>query len=119
MCAAGRANHAGGGSPAVLDAVIAENYGTTPPATHYHEGSSGAADGNDRFYGFECENLGDGKDPWPAVQYQAMVKSAAAICRYYGWSEKSTIGHLEWRSEERRVGKECVSTVRSRWARYH
>src|SRR3546814_272137 len=25
-----------------------------------------------------------------------MVKSAAAICRYYGWSEKSTIGHLEW-----------------------
>src|SRR3546814_16205578 len=35
-------------------------------------------------------------DPWPAVQYQAMVKSAAAICRYYGWSEKSTIGHLEW-----------------------
>src|SRR3546814_14803173 len=23
------------------------------------------------------------------------------------------------RSEERRVGKECVSTFRSRWARYH
>src|SRR3546814_20514399 len=23
------------------------------------------------------------------------------------------------RSEERRVGKECVSTCRSRWARYH
>src|SRR3546814_1024336 len=24
-----------------------------------------------------------------------------------------------WRSEERRVGKECVSTCRSRWSRYH
>src|SRR3546814_18281432 len=28
-------------------------------------------------------------------------------------------GHpTEWRSEERRVGKECVSTCRSRWSPY-
>src|SRR3546814_12314101 len=27
--------------------------------------------------------------------------------------------HREKRSEERRVGKECVSTCRSRWAPYH
>src|SRR3546814_20165831 len=26
---------------------------------------------------------------------------------------------LDWRSEERRVGKECVSTCRSRWSPYH
>src|SRR3546814_14083227 len=26
---------------------------------------------------------------------------------------------VEWRSEERRVGKECVSTCRSRWSPYH
>src|SRR3546814_12046762 len=26
---------------------------------------------------------------------------------------------LSWRSEERRVGKECVSLCRSRWSRYH
>src|SRR3546814_18287735 len=26
---------------------------------------------------------------------------------------------LETRSEERRVGKECVSTCRSRWSQYH
>src|SRR3546814_11171335 len=25
----------------------------------------------------------------------------------------------EWRSEERRVGKECVRTCRSRWSPYH
>src|SRR3546814_18284754 len=28
-------------------------------------------------------------------------------------------GHLDPRSEERRVGKECVSTCRSRWSPYH
>src|SRR3546814_19895061 len=31
-------------------------------------------------------------------------------------------GNMErytWRSEERRVGKECVSTCRSRWSAYH
>src|SRR3546814_15476263 len=27
--------------------------------------------------------------------------------------------HTDYRSEERRVGKECVSTCRSRWSRYH
>src|SRR3546814_5594562 len=28
-------------------------------------------------------------------------------------------GHFATRSEERRVGKECVSTCRSRWSPYH
>src|SRR3546814_6116972 len=27
--------------------------------------------------------------------------------------------HVDQRSEERRVGKECVSTCRSRWSPYH
>src|SRR3546814_19904011 len=27
--------------------------------------------------------------------------------------------HFDYRSEERRVGKECVSTCRSRWSPYH
>src|SRR3546814_1464135 len=30
-----------------------------------------------------------------------------------------TLGGLLMRSEERRVGKECVSTCRSRWSPYH
>src|SRR5439155_3330457 len=77
----GRANHAGGGDPKVLAAVTTENYGATPPATHEHQGSSGAVDGNTHFYGFECVNLGDGRDPWPDVQVQAMVKASAAIIR--------------------------------------
>src|SRR3546814_5720500 len=31
----------------------------------------------------------------------------------------TTLGFLGMRSEERRVGKECVSTCRSRWSQYH
>jgi len=96
MASAGRANHAGGGDPDVLNAVVAESYMSRPPASRYGEGDKGAVDGNDAFYGFECENLGDGKDPWPHTQYVAMVRAAAAICRHYGWTAKSCIGHLEW-----------------------
>src|SRR3546814_14292005 len=38
-----------------------------------------------------------------------------------GYTERGGIGCVERsdRSEERRVGKECVSTCRSRWAPYH
>jgi hypothetical protein len=92
----GRANHAGGGDPDVLAAVVNENYGTRPPASNEHQGSSGAVDGNAHFYGFECENLGDGADPWPAVQVEAMVRATAALCRAHSWGAKSAIGHLEW-----------------------
>jgi hypothetical protein len=92
----GRANHAGGGDGDVLAAVIGESYGDRPPATHEHDGSAGAVDGNARFYGWECENKGDGRDPWPRMQYLAMVKATAGICREHGWSAKSAIGHLEW-----------------------
>ncbi|HSX99706.1 MAG TPA: N-acetylmuramoyl-L-alanine amidase [Streptomyces sp.] len=90
----GRANHAGGGDPRVLAAVVDER--SPLPKPQMHDGSPGAADGNRAFYGFECANLGDGKDPWPPVQVEAIVKAAAAVCRYYGWSAKSVIGHSEW-----------------------
>jgi len=91
----GRANHAGGGDPAVLQAVIDESYSTRPPAPHQHDGSAGAVDGNARFYGLECSDLGTGA-AWPSVQYDAAVRWAAAILRAHGWSEKSAIGHKEW-----------------------
>lgn len=94
MMANGRANHAGGGSPAVLAAVVAER--SPLPATHYHEGSAGAVDGNAHFYGLEISNLGSDKDPYPAAQYDAAVRWAAAICRFHKWSARSVIGHKEW-----------------------
>jgi hypothetical protein len=84
----GRANHAGLGDPDVLAAVIAEK---APPAD-----DEASVDGNARFYGFECVNLGDGKDPWPAVQVDAIVRAAAALCRAHGWGFRSVIRHLDW-----------------------
>lgn len=96
MTGNGRANHAGGGSPAVLSAVINEDYNSAPPATHFHEGSPGAADGNASFYGLEASNLGTKADPYPAVQYDAAVRWAAAICRFHKWTPKSLVGHKEW-----------------------
>ncbi|MEV0115886.1 N-acetylmuramoyl-L-alanine amidase [Streptomyces sp. NPDC050844] len=84
----GRANHAGLGDPDVLRAVIAEK---APPID-----DEATADGNRHFYGFECENLGDGKDPWPAAQLLAIEKVSAALCRRHGWSVRSVIRHLDW-----------------------
>ncbi|MFE4796250.1 N-acetylmuramoyl-L-alanine amidase [Streptomyces sp. NPDC056708] len=94
----GRTNHAGGGDPRVLDQVIAESYGSRPtPPTR---GNANGTDGNAHFYGWECENLGDGKDPWPKAQYDAIVRVQAALCRAHGWSAKSVIGHREWSADK-------------------
>jgi len=95
----GRSNHAGGGDPNVLAAVKDERYYERPPVPRV--GNKTGIDGNAHFYGFECVNLGDGKDPWPDAQVDAIIRSSAAICRAYGWSEKSTIGHAEWSSDKR------------------
>ncbi|MFI0821178.1 peptidoglycan-binding protein [Streptomyces sp. NPDC021098] len=84
----GRANHAGLGDNDVLNAVINE--------TKLPTDNEADKDGNARFYGFECINLGDGDDPWPEAQKLAIEKVSAAICRAHGWSERSVIGHLEW-----------------------
>ncbi|MFD6286832.1 peptidoglycan-binding protein [Streptomyces sp. NPDC060205] len=84
----GRANHAGLGDGDVLRAVVNE--------TKLPSDNEADTDGNRHFYGFECINLGDGKDPWPEVQKEAIEKVSAAICRAHGWSERSVIGHKEW-----------------------
>ncbi|MFG2143688.1 N-acetylmuramoyl-L-alanine amidase [Streptomyces sp. NPDC048696] len=84
----GRANHAGKGDGDVLQAVIAER--ALPSA------NEADTDGNTHFYGWECENLGDGRDPWPASQLDAIERVSAALCRAHGWGAASVIGHLEW-----------------------
>lgn len=88
MVSAGRANHAGSGDDDVLRAVINE---TALPADN-----EANTDGNARFYGIEIVNLGNGRDEYPAVQYDAAVRWAAAICRAHGWGAASVIGHKEW-----------------------
>jgi hypothetical protein len=89
MVSHGRANHAGAGARNAYDAVLAEN------PVHPVPGKD-EIDGNARFYGLEIENLGDGKDPYPAEQYNSAVRWAAAVCRHHGWTENSVIGHGEW-----------------------
>ncbi|GHE15348.1 N-acetylmuramoyl-L-alanine amidase [Streptomyces alanosinicus] len=84
----GRANHAGRGDGDVLRAVVAER--ALPKA------NEADTDGNTHFYGFECENLGDGRDSWPKAQLDAIERAAAALCRVHGWSAASVIGHREW-----------------------
>lgn len=104
----GRANHAGLGDDDVLRAVIGE---TAVPAD-----DEANTDGNRHFYGFECENLGDGQDPWPAAQLLAIEKVSAAICRHHGWSERSVIGHLEWQPGKVDPRGFTMSSMRARIA---
>lgn len=89
-----RANHFGGGDPRVLAAVKAENYDKYPPKTTKHQGSPGAVDGNDAFYGEECYYSGGHK--MTDGQYESAILVPTAICDFYGWSAKAVIGHKEW-----------------------
>lgn len=114
----GRANHAGGGDPAVLAAVRDESYGTRPPAPT--KGNADGVDGNRHYYGWECENLGDGKDPWPEAQYQAIIRVNAALIRAHrakgddwGLLAKSVIGHAEWSDDKSDPRGISMITVRA------
>jgi len=91
----GRANHAGGGDPAVLNHVINEDYtGQLKPT----KGNSNGVDGNAHFYGVEIMYSGSHK--MTDAQYKTALKLSAAICEFHGWSEKSVIAHGEWSSDK-------------------
>src|SRR3546814_1837407 len=52
-------------------------------------------------------------DAWTQGWFHAKLLLVIILSGYHGW----VVGYS--RSEERRVGKECVSTCRSRWSPYH
>lgn len=108
---AGRANHAGGGDPRVLRAVQNESYEDYPPEPRYHQGSPGAYDGNDVFYGCECYYSGSTNMTKEA--YAALVHLWAAICDFHGWSAKSVIGHKEWSDWKPDPGQIDMKVLRS------
>ncbi|MFP3990644.1 N-acetylmuramoyl-L-alanine amidase [Streptomyces sp. E11-3] len=89
MISAGRANHFGTMARNAYDAMVDES------PNHPRPDAAEPIDGNRHLYGIEIENLGDGRDPYPAVQYDQAVRWAAAICRAHGWTEHSVIGHGE------------------------
>src|SRR3546814_15558838 len=66
------------------------------------------------------------------IQQERLIEMALEGSRYWDllrWKRAESVinqpvrgwdvGQIETRSEERRVGKECVSTCRSRWSPYH
>jgi len=90
----GRANHAGKGSQTVLNEVRANK------AVSGDAGKRGLTDsvnGNGFFYGFEMLNMGDGRDPYPQAQIDAMLRAGAAIIKAAGWNNQNrAIHHREW-----------------------
>ncbi|WP_181786637.1 N-acetylmuramoyl-L-alanine amidase [Streptomyces phytophilus] len=104
----GRTNHAGLGDDDVLRAVIAERQ---LPADN-----EANTDGNRVFYGFECINRGDGDDPWPDAQLDAIERAAAALCREHGWGARSVLGHLEWQPGKPDPRGFSMNTMRGRIA---
>jgi hypothetical protein len=91
----GRANHAGGGDPVVLNHVINEDYSGNLKPT---KGNKDGTDGNAHFYGVEIMYSGSHK--MTDAQYKAGLKLSAAILDFHGWTEKSVIGHGEWSNDK-------------------
>src|SRR3546814_8757764 len=64
-------------------------------------------------------------DPKEFRKFQRRCEAPFALICTHGEAELGITGsdwankRLNERSEERRVGKECVSTCRSRWSTYH
>lgn len=108
----GRANHAGGGDPAVFEAVKAEAGWLMQREAKPTRGNSNGYVGNGNFYGAEV--MYDGGQPMTAAQEDASVRFAAAICRDYGWSARSVIGHREWSRDKIDPGHEPMVTFRQK-----
>lgn len=105
----GRCNHAGMGDTDVLLAVIGEK-------AKLPRDDAADTDGNRHFYGFECINTGS--QPWPKAQLDAMARAAAAVCRAHGWTERSVIGHKEWKPSKPDPGGIDMDDFRARVARH-
>lgn len=107
--AAGRANHAGRGSSAILNEVITESYeGYQAPELN---AGTDNTDGNAHFYGNEVRF--DGGQPMTDKQWNSAVLWAAAICDHYGWSGLSVIGHREWTDRKPDPGSTKMYEFRS------
>ncbi|MGH2690292.1 MAG: peptidoglycan recognition protein family protein, partial [Actinomycetota bacterium] len=69
-----RCNHAGRGANEVLGRI---RRGLAPRGDAGALGLADTADGNGVFWGVEVENLGDGRDPYPAAQLETCARIGA------------------------------------------
>ena len=60
-----------------------------------------------------------GKTSLTAAITSVLAKSGGAVARAYDSIDNAPEERERGRSEERRVGKECVQPCRSRWSPYH
>lgn len=89
----GYSNHAGAGSSVVLNET---RNGIAPRADAKARGLRNDITGNAYYWGIEVENLGNGSDPYPAAQLEALVRLCTALCDLYGYAPDSVIHHREW-----------------------
>lgn len=93
LISGGRCNHAGAGAQLVLDELRRD---VAPTGDAMARGLIDGPIGNGYLYGIEAENLGDGRQPWPPEQLEAIAHACAALCRLHGWTAARVIGHREW-----------------------
>src|SRR3546814_13116949 len=58
-------------------------------------------------------------EAWSHASEATLEPGDALYLPYMWWHGVESLEPVSIRSEERRVGKECVSTCRSRWVPYH
>src|SRR3546814_12157119 len=77
-----------------------------------------------RGFGFITDSGGAGKyrggcGVWKEVEFLADSARLTLLSDRFRFAPYGLAGGQPGRSEERRVGKECVSTCRSRWSPFH
>lgn len=93
----GRAADSGPGHPQVLERVSNDLAPVGDAAAVYGLYDTDLeVDGNSHFYDFEIENAGDGQDPYPAEQVEAVIAACVALCRVHHWTANRVIAHREW-----------------------
>src|SRR3546814_4895142 len=97
----------------VCSSDLVSGAGSSLSATQSFVDASGRGGGNAGF--FQSQNGGDGTGGTAEILIDADAASTISL----GSAGVFAIGEGGNRSEERRVGKECVSTCRFRWSPYH